>query len=244
VTAILDSRRRRTTANVGERCDGGELDPGFAAAYGMAAYCYVRRKADRWTADRDLDVADAGRLARKAVQLGRDDAVALSRAGHVLAYVVQELDLGTFYIDRALTLNPNLASTWYSSTWLRVWIGELDTAIQHFARFSRMSPLDPHMPEAQSACAFAHLFRDSYDEAILLTELALQQNPTSHPALRASASSNALAGRIKQAQSMVARLHRIDPTFRISDLQHQTPLRRSEHLAKYVEAMRRAGLPE
>jgi hypothetical protein len=221
-----------------------ELDPGFAAAHGMASYCFVDRKANRWTTDRSLEIIEAGRLARRAVQLGRDDAVALSRAGHSLAYVVQELDTGAFFIDRALALNPNLASTWYSSTWLRVWMGEPDTAIKHFAHVRRMSPLDPHMPQAQSAYAFAHFFRGDYDEAILQAELALQENPVLHPALRASAAANALGGHIEKAKSMVARLHRIDPAFRVSDLEHQTPLRRPEHLAKYVEAMRKAGLPE
>ena len=95
------------------------VDPHFAASYGMAAYCYARRQANGWMTDRGQEVAEAARLARKAVQVGKDDAVALSRAGHTLALVVHELDVGALFIDRALSLNPNLASAWFSSGRLR-----------------------------------------------------------------------------------------------------------------------------
>src|SRR5262249_9850086 len=99
-----------------------ELDPDFAAAYGTTAYCYTRLQANNWMTDRNRGVSEAARLARKAVQLSKDDAIVLSRAGHTLAYVVHEFDAGRLFIDRALTLNPNLANAWLSSVWLRVWI--------------------------------------------------------------------------------------------------------------------------
>src|SRR5260370_429423 len=85
-----------------------ELDPEFAAAYGWAAYCYTFRKTSGWMGDRVREAAEAARLAWKAVQLGKDDAVSLSRGGHTLAYVVQDVDAGTIFVDRALALNRNL----------------------------------------------------------------------------------------------------------------------------------------
>ena len=59
--------------------------------------------------DRAQEIAEAERLARRAVELGKDDAVALCYGGFALAYVVGELDDGAAFIDRALALNPNLA---------------------------------------------------------------------------------------------------------------------------------------
>ena len=82
-----------------------ELDPGFAAAYGMAAWCYVWRKANGWVTDPVKDTAETEWLARRAVALGKDDAVALARGGHALAYVVGELDAGAAFTDQALVLN-------------------------------------------------------------------------------------------------------------------------------------------
>src|SRR5262249_22233138 len=68
-----------------------DLDPTFAAAYGMAARCYSVRKVTGWTEDAAKEVAEADRLARRAAVLGRDDAVALTTAGIALSFVVGDL---------------------------------------------------------------------------------------------------------------------------------------------------------
>jgi TolB-like protein len=221
-----------------------ELDSNFSAAYGMAAFCYVARRASRWVTDRTQEIADADRLARRAVELGPDDAVALARAGHALAYVVEDFDAGGFFIDRALALNSNLAAAWFASGWLRVWIGDPECAIKHTARLMRLSPLDPFLAWLHSAAAFAHIFIGRYDQAVVHAEQALREKPNLHQALRAAAASNALAGRIEQARKAVARLRQIDPTLRVSNLKDLTPLQRPEDIAKYNEGMRLAGLPE
>jgi hypothetical protein len=65
-----------------------ELDPSFASAYGMAARCYTQRKVNGWVTDPVQEVAEATRLARRAVELGKDDAVALCFGGWALARVV------------------------------------------------------------------------------------------------------------------------------------------------------------
>jgi adenylate cyclase len=221
-----------------------ELDPDFAAAYGLAAYCYSIRKASGWVINCEQEIATVSRLGRKAVDLGKDDAAALSTGGHALAYVVEDLDAGTRFIDRALELNPNLASAWFMSGWLRVWRGEPDIAIAHFTRFQRMSPLDPLLVRMNSGVAFAHVLAGRYDDGASHAEQALSDDPNSHQGLRMAAISNALAGRIERARKAVARLRQIDPALRISNLRNLTPLRRLEDVARVAEGMRKAGLPE
>jgi TolB-like protein len=221
-----------------------ELDPGFASAYAMAAFCYSQRKAFGWATNRSQDIANAAPLARRAVELSRDDALAISRAGLVLAYVVEDFDSGALFIDRARILNPNLSAVWHASGWLKVWIGEPDTAIEHLERFVRISPLDPLLHSVRSAIAFAHVFAGRFTEAVSYAEKALADNPNTHQALRATALSCAWAGRTEQAQKAIGRLLQVDPTFRVSKLLHLTPLQRPEDIARYQEGMRKAGLPE
>ena len=48
-----------------------ELDPDFASAYGMAAWCYAWRKINGWMTDRVQEIAETARLARRAAELGR-----------------------------------------------------------------------------------------------------------------------------------------------------------------------------
>src|SRR5271163_3908572 len=59
-----------------------ELDPEFSSAYGMAAWCYAWRKGNGWMGDHVKEIAEAKRLAQRAVDLGADDAVALVGGGY------------------------------------------------------------------------------------------------------------------------------------------------------------------
>jgi adenylate cyclase len=89
-------------------CRAIELDPEYSSAYGMAASCYLLRFHNRWMADRAQEIADAQRFARRVVDLGNDDALALGRIGVALAFLVDDLDAGRALVDRALSLNSNL----------------------------------------------------------------------------------------------------------------------------------------
>jgi TolB-like protein len=218
-----------------------ELDPGFAAAYGMAAWCRVQRKLSGWIEDRAREIAETERLAQRAVELGRDDAVALSAAGFALAYVVHDLPAGIAAIDRAVAINPNLAWAWLYSGWARVWRGQPDAAIEHFERATRLSPLDPLIADVQAATAFAHFFAGRYEEAAAWAAMA-GVNVRAAPYIAAAA--HALAGHSEEARREVARLRQRDPDLRISALRELVDPCRPEDLAIYAMGLRQAGLPE
>jgi TolB-like protein len=221
-----------------------EIDPEFASAHGLAAYCYVWRKTNGWMIDVAQETAETSQLAWRAIELGSDDAIALCRAGHALGYVIGDLDAGAALIDRALALNPNLAAAWYASGWVRDYLGEADTAIEHLARAMRLSPLDPETGRMQAGTAFAHLLAGRFTEASKWAQKALRDRPGYLTALRLAAASSALAGHPEDARLVRKRLCQLDPTLRVSNIGDRIPLRRSEHLAIYVEGLRKAGLSE
>ena len=221
-----------------------ELDADFAAAYGMAAWCYIYRKANGWAADPAKEITEAERLARRAVALGKDDAVALARGGHALAYVVEEFETGAAYTDQALVINPNYAVGWMLSGLVGVYRGETDVAIERLGRAVRLSPLDPLIFIAQTAYAIAHFFAGRYEESLSWAEKALRDYPDYQLALRISAAANALTGRQDRARQAVERLLQLDPALRISNLKERYPIRRPEDLARWSDGLRRAGLPD
>src|SRR5262249_40556341 len=149
-----------------------DLDPEYASAYGMAAWCLFWRKINGWTEDHVEEAAEGARLARLAVDLGRNDAVALTRGGHAPGHLTPDLDAGIDFLDKALVLNPNLASAWFLGAYLRNWRGEPDDAIRRFDHAMRLSPLDTEMFRMQTGVAFAHLIARRYDEACLWAEKA------------------------------------------------------------------------
>jgi hypothetical protein len=63
--------------------------------------------------------------------------------------------------------------------------------------------------------------------------------------LRIAAVSNAFAGRREEARRAVARALELDPDMRISNLKERIGIfRRAEDYSKYVDGLRKAGLPE
>jgi TolB-like protein len=222
-----------------------ELDPDFASAYGRAALCYAFAKTNGWISVTANEIAEVKRLAQRAVELGKDDAIALAAAGWALAYVVRDLGVGAALIDRAVVLNSNCVEAWFYGGWAKNWLGEPEAAIERFARAMRLNPLDPRMMGMQAGTAAAHFFLGRYDEAASWAAMALQDNPDYQTGLRYAAASNALAGRPEQAHEAIARLRQLNPALRVSNLKDQVGhRRRAEDLSRLEEGLRRAGLPE
>jgi tetratricopeptide (TPR) repeat protein len=207
-------------------------------------WCHAWRNLNGWMDDRAQEIAEGARLAWRAVELGKDDAVALARGGHALALLVGNLDGGVAFIDRALALDPNLARAWYASGWVRAYRGEPELAIEHQARAMRLSPLDPTLYHMQVGTAFAHLLAGRFDEATSWAERAFREEHKYHPAALVTAASHALAGRAQEARQVTEHLRQIDPTLRISNLRDRHPIRRPDDLARLAEGLRLAGLPE
>jgi TolB-like protein/class 3 adenylate cyclase/Tfp pilus assembly protein PilF len=221
-----------------------DLDPDYAAAYGMAAWCYARRKTRRWTTDPEWETAETARLARKALELGQDDAVALSTAGYALAYVTGEVEQGAVCLDRAVELNPNLSIALGLSGWVKLWLGDLDKAIDLQAHAMRLTPRDPQSYWMESATALAHLCAGRYAEASVWAGRALSHQPNQLPSLAFSAASDAHLGRLEEARKTVARMRELEPSVRISDVRALGQFRRNEHFARFADGLRKAGLPE
>jgi TolB-like protein/Tfp pilus assembly protein PilF len=221
-----------------------QLDPNFASAYAMAAWCHLWRNANGWMIDRRQEINEGIRLARRAVELGGEDAVALSRSGSALGHLAGDLDGAIALIDRALVLDPNLASAWFLGGFLRAWNGEPDSAIEHFAHAMRLSPLDHEMYRMQAGMAVAHLFAGRFDVASSWAEKSFSHLPSFLMIVSIIAASHALAGRSEEAKRAMARLRELDPALRVSGLADWLPIRRPRDLATFTDGLRRAGLPE
>jgi TolB-like protein len=221
-----------------------ERDDRFASASAMAAWCYFWRKVSGWMEDRARETAEGIRLARRAVEYGRDDAVALTRSGHALLHLAGEIDTGIALLDRALVLNPNLASAWALGAYAQMWDGDLDGALARFAQAMRLSPLDPEMYRMKAGIAAAHMFAGRYDLASSWAEESFLQMPSFLMVLAVIAASHALAGRDERAQQAVERLRELDPRLRVSNLMDYLVIRLPEHQQIFKDGLRRAGLPE
>ena len=220
-----------------------ELDTNFASAYGMAAWCHAWRKMNAWMKDRGTEIAEGLRLARRAVELGRDNAIALARGGHAIAFLGHDVETGVALLDRAIAVNPNLALAWYLSGWLRAYNGEPDIAIERLGRAMRYSPVDPLLYHMKVGIGFAHLLACHFNEAAAWANDAFRDEPNYLPAAIVFAASSAHAGRMEDAVHAMARLRQISPLLNASNLKDLWPFRRPEDFTTWFEGLQKAGLP-
>jgi adenylate cyclase len=223
-----------------------DLDPELAPAYGLLLFCHAAGKGFAAVRNPDKDNAEVARLVRIAVRIVHDDAVALSNTAWAVAYVLHDLSHAQSLVDRAVTLNPNLARAWGFSGWINLWSGNPALAVEHLTRAMRHDPLhSSHLMNIWSAMAHACFFLNRYNESMAWAERNLRESPDAHPSLRIIAAGAAFAGMTETARKIGARLHAVDPEFRVSRLgTYLGPYQKPEFLEKYAEGLRLAGLPE
>jgi TolB-like protein len=221
-----------------------ELDPSFATAHGVAAGCYVWRHVNGWTTDHRRELPEIVRLATRAAEFGKNDAVALSFGGVALARIIGDLEGGIALIDRALVLNPNLATAWNFSGWTRAFLGEIETVKEHSARVMRLSPLDPLMHLTQMVVSLGYFIVGRYPEASAWAQKALREQPKFLATIRLLAASKALSGHIEQARDAIEHARKLDPNLHISNLKDRVGPFRPDDFLRYETGLRLAGLPE
>ena len=220
------------------------LDPAFALAYALAANNFVQRKAFGWMVDAASERVEARQFAERATQLDKDDPLVLALSGQTYSYVLEEPENGAIFLARAVALDPNLvvARNWYG--WTQIYLGNVDSAIEHFTSAIRLSPLDPRLFLLQAGMAYGHFFAGRYEESLSWATSAIQRQPNFPAAQRMVVASLAMAGRIAEARRACDAVLKAEPTLSISGIQDKTPFRRREDVEKLGQAYRVVGIPE
>ena len=223
------------------------LDPGYAAAYALAARCYQFQLLFNWCAPDHPGLQEGTRLAHRAIEIGKNDSEALWMAGLTLVHTSDELDLGLAQIERSLSLNPNSANAWTASCFTRSYLGDTAIAIDSFNQAQRLNPLDLSQHLHWNALAWAYLGGGRVEEAHDAAARTLSVDPSYPPGLRMKISTCGLLGRVAQAQESIGRLKDSKHGATISWIKtaNRFTLRRNPRaLELFVQGARMAGLPE
>ena len=220
------------------------IDPAFAAAAAMLGTCRIHQRAHRFGIVSDTEIAEALRLARGAIEAGKDDPDALWMAGWTLSTFTREQATAANVIDRALALNPNSAHAWMARGLGLVLQNRPEPAIEAFEHAMRLSPLDPLGSRGFTyGLALAHLTAGRYGEAIEWADRSLAAQPDYRPALRVKTICCAYLGRIDEAHGWLSRLLELDPGLTIASYK-AAKLLPPDLQVRYLEGLRKAGLPE
>jgi TolB-like protein/class 3 adenylate cyclase len=220
-----------------------EQDPGYGAAYAMAASTLMFEQAISGVPLSDEARTDAVRLAHLASRFASDEAFALARSAHVLTYLGHEYDRGMSMVEQAVALNPNLAVAWYGRGWVSLMCGEAERSIESFDRMIRLSPLDGLRVSAWNGSSFALHQLHRYEEGCAVAMKSIQVVKDAHT-LGAYAVNAVRGGQVAEAREAVAQLQKLQPGFRASHARDAFPIRSLDERERIVSALREAGLPE
>ena len=220
------------------------IDPSYAPAAALIGSCRLNQRSHGLGKISDLEIGEAVRLARRAIEAGKDDPDTLWMAAHTLLFFTGDRATAANVVDRALNLNPNSAHAWmvHGLASLQDWPGR---AIEAFEHALKLSPLDPLGGRAFTAgLAAAHLNAGRYEQAVEWADRSLAAQPDYRPAMRIKVISCAYLDRIDEACDWLGRMLKIDPGLTIAGLKATMPPMSPERFARYAEGLRKAGLPE
>jgi len=218
------------------------LDPDYAEAHGIAAFCLQQRYL--WGGRASGDREAAIRHAEAVVAAQTDDAAALAFAGLVLSALDGRHEFALVMVNRALELNPSSAIACTSAALIHMMLGRAEESSRHAERALRLSPFDPlrHVPE--SVLAVACLAAGAPDDALVHARKTVEANAVFTPGLITLALCLVRLGKIEEARATVRRLIDIAPDTTVETLHERYLLSNGLGIESVVADMRAAGLPE
>ena len=221
-----------------------EIDPSYAPALGLAAFCHAQRCVQGWTENQELESAKGLRFAERAVELGKDDSNILWMA----AYAIRELGMDPHRAKdvayRSIHLNPNSAIALTIAAWIEAPLPNPQMALQLLQRAERLSPRDPRAWSMATARSLAHFVEGNYEQGATCAKKALAQNPRFAIALRLLAACLAKMGALDQASDTMKKILEIEPQLTASRLRARLPFMPQDIWTNLKEGLVLAGLPK
>jgi TolB-like protein/Flp pilus assembly protein TadD len=221
------------------------IDPAYAPALAMAAYCHALRHFQGWVAPNDTHEAEGSRLAWRAVELAPNDAQVLWMAAFAIWNMSQNRRAAAPELfARSLMINPNSVMALTLGGWIEIMRGNQGAGRTMIERAQRLSPRDPRGWFTSGAMAVAVIADENYLEAIQWAEKALTRNRSFAVALRVLIVALVKLDQKDRAGTIARELLEVEPELTISGFFERIPFPRDTMATTYAEALRAAGVPE
>jgi adenylate cyclase len=220
------------------------LDPGFSSAHALMSNTYMNFKSQGWGS---LEEAEEKGLAaaRLALETGPDDPLALARAGAALSYLGERHQEALGYIERALTLNPNLAVAWRFAGYTHWYLGHVDAANEHFTTARRYSPVDQAAFDGYVGTALVCISRGEYETALTWADRAVRERPRWAVAHWVHIVATVLAGRPREhVAHAVEQLRQLDLSITVGAIMRRFAAVQAADRTLFETALRESGLPD
>jgi len=217
------------------------LDPGFARAYAGIANTHVFDYREGSTESLELSAQQSLENVERALALDSSVPQVQFAASFVYAQLGRHED-AIAAARRAVELDPNYADGYVGMAFSLNFAGRPQDALDQMTNAMRLNPWYPFL--YPWILGHAYFLLEQYEEAISQFEKVIESNPHYHDGHLALAAAYGLAGRIDDAEWEAEEVLSLQPDFTLSDNLRRTPYKDPTDLERWIEGLRRAGLPE
>ena len=217
------------------------IDKTSAMPYAMLGFTHILDFYFGWTRSPLQSFEEAEKNAEKALLLNNS----LDLAHLILGWIYllkRKHEEAIKEVELAVELNPNGAEVHAHLAVMHIYSDETELAMQLLKRAFRLNPIPPSY--YYDFMAMAHMKNGKYEKAIELSKKGLRDNPDEIGIYLTLAASYSALNRIEEAHNTVDEILRINPNFSLEYYSKTLPYKNQETLDKYVQALRKAGLPE
>ena len=217
------------------------IDNSYSMAYALLGFTHITDVFYGWSKSPIESINQAEKCAEKALAINDS----YDHAHSLLAWVymakrrhkeaIKEAELAT-------ELSPNGAGAHASLAFIHCLADNTKLAIDLAKRAIRLNPIPP--PWYYTVLANAYRFDGRYAEAIELANKCLSENPNNFQALIILAACCGILNQTEQANKASKQILRINPKFSAVNYVTALPLKNQDAAIKYIDALRKAGLPE
>ena len=218
-------------------------DPGLPEAYSTLAFCELYGMLHLWRSDTQKAIADAGEASRKAIALDENDANAHAMLGMSECFA-RDFDNAARHLERAIRLNPNHANAYGILAAIHGVAGDYDAAKASADRAIQLSPQDPLKSFWLGGVGIGAFVSERYQDCVDISRQVLAEFPGYASSMRQETASLAMMGRDQEAKQACERLLQRMPGLTVSQVRHMVPVRYPDDHERWLEGLRRAGLPE
>jgi len=216
------------------------LKPNDSATLSLLAFSYLTEVWSGWTKEPHKFIAEANRLALKAVRADDLDSFAHFTLGSALS-CTGNITGAVSAMRRALVLHPHFAAASGELGRLLAFMGETEEALTHIARALRSSPTDPHLSLWVRSSAIAHFLAGRFDAAIQSAQEAIAKRNDwffNHYLLAACQAAN---GELDSAYATMAVAKSMKAEYTLSTVLFGHPFHKPEDRDSFLAALRLAG---
>jgi adenylate cyclase len=217
------------------------LDPDYPVPYATLGWTYLNDVFLGWTKSPRESMKRAVASAQKCIAL--DDSFPAAHGLLSAVYLMQrQHDKAILEAEKAVALDPNSANDHARLGNVFNFAGRPEEAILALEKAIRLNPFPPSWYLHMLGMAYRETGR--YEESIIVCKKALKRQPNNEFAHLVLAATYSLLNRQEEAHAAAAEVLRISPKFSLDYLAKSRPHVDPANTQRFVESLRRAGLPD